>query len=93
MKKDPKVRYLVLSILFLLLTISILYPPISTLILINGKPLILLILIYIIIQMLYSALTRVSRSKMGDGVKFCWVLLILFLPVIGSLATLIVVKD
>ena len=91
MKKDPKVRYLVLSILFLLLTTSILYDPIS--ILTTAKPLIFLILAYIIIQMLYAALTRVSHSKMGDGIKFCWVLLILFLPVIGSLATLIVVKD
>lgn len=47
----------------------------------------------LVIRLWLAALTRISRSHIPDGIKFCWVLLVICLPVIGSVSALIVINE
>lgn len=47
--------------------------------------------IFIVIRLLIAGLVRVANSVLSDALKLCWVLLILLLPILGSIACLIVV--
>ena len=47
----------------------------------------------LVIRLWVAALTRISRSNITDGLKFCWVLLVIFTPVIGSIAALFVLRE
>jgi len=57
------------------------------------KPLLIIILGIVILKVMLSALTRISQSRMNDGIKFCWVVLVLILPILGSVSALIVIKE
>lgn len=47
----------------------------------------------LVIRLWLAALARISRSRIPDGIKFCWVLLVIFLPFIGSISALIVLNE
>ncbi|MBN2702968.1 MAG: hypothetical protein JXR23_02055 [Pontiellaceae bacterium] len=47
--------------------------------------------IFIVIRLILLGLVRVADSRLSDVLKFCWVLLILLLPIFGSIGALIVV--
>jgi|LAHU01.1.fsa_nt_gb hypothetical protein len=47
--------------------------------------------IFIAIRLILLGLVRVADSRLSDALKFCWVLLILLLPILGSIGALIVV--
>ena len=45
----------------------------------------------IAIRLIFAGLVRIADSRLSDALKFCWVLLILLLPILGSIGALIVV--
>lgn len=47
---------------------------------------------FLVIRLWLTALNRICRSRLSDTLKLCWTLLVVFVPVIGSIATLCVVK-
>lgn len=47
----------------------------------------------LVIRLWFAALTRISRSNIHDGIKLCWTLLVILLPIIGSVSALIVVNE
>ena len=49
------------------------------------------IAVFILIRLGLSGLVRIAESTLSDGLKLCWVLLILLLPILGSISCLIII--
>ena len=50
-----------------------------------------IVIIFIAVRFVISGLVRVANSTLSDSLKFCWTVLILLLPILGSLGALIIV--
>ena len=49
--------------------------------------------IFIVVRFVIVGLVRVENSALSDSLKFCWAVLILLLPILGSLGALIIVNE
>ncbi len=66
--------------------------------LMNPNTFLLILLFYgsitsLVIRFWLAALTRISHSHIHDGIKICWALLVICLPVIGSISALIIINE